>query len=94
MKRIKVLVVALACGAALSISAAALTLSPQNSNQNSAACCDSANCCKDGTMSCCKKKRKGKNAHACCKGKNGAECCCKGDSCPMPSRTAGKTNTN
>ena len=95
MKKIKALAIALACGAALSISAAALTLSPQNSNQNSAACCDMANCCKDGAMSCCKKKRKGKNAHACCKGKDGAaSCCCKGDSCPMPNRKAGNTNTN
>jgi hypothetical protein len=96
MKRIKVLLVGLACCGALAVSATALTLTPQNSNQNSAACCDMANCCKDAAMSCCKKKKNGKNAHACCKGKDGAgeSCCCKGDSCPMPNKKTSNTNTN
>jgi gas vesicle protein len=97
MKRIKALLVGLACCGALTVSAAALTFAPQNSNQNSAACCDMENCCKDAAMSCCKKKSKnGKNAHACCKGKDGAgeSCCCKGDSCPMPNKKASNTNTN
>jgi hypothetical protein len=44
-------------------------------------------CCKDAAMSCCKKKRRGKNAHACCKGMDKkASCCCKGDACPMPNK--------
>jgi hypothetical protein len=98
MKRIKLLVLALACGAALSVSAAGLTLTqPQNSNQNSEACCDMQGCCKDmNHMSCCSKKtRKGKNAHACCKGKdNAASCCCKGGSCPMPNKKAGTSTSN
>ena len=94
MKKIKAFVIALACGAALSVSAAAITLNPQNSNQNSAACCDMENCCKDAAMSCCKAKTKrGKNAHACCKDKDtAASCCCKGDSCPMPNKKAGNTS--
>jgi hypothetical protein len=63
MNKIKALVVAVACCAALTVSAAGLALSvQQNSNQNTEACCDMENCCKDGAMSCCKKK-KGK-AHA------------------------------
>ena len=72
MKRIKLLVLALACGAALSVSAAGLTRTqPQSTNQSSEACCDMQGCCKDmNHMSCCSKKNKrGKNAHACCKGK-------------------------
>jgi hypothetical protein len=54
------------------------------------------NCCKGGAMSCCKKKtRRGKNAHACCKGKKGpASCCCKGDSCPMPNKKPSTANTH
>lgn len=87
MKKIKALVLALACGAALSVSAAGLVLNPQNNNQNSAACCDKENCCKDAEMSCCKAKKKGKNDHACCKDKDA--CCCKGDSCPMPNKKSG-----
>jgi hypothetical protein len=97
MKRIKALIVGLACCAALTVSAAGLALSAQqNTNQNTEACCDMKNCCKDGAMSCCKKKnRKGKNAHACCKGKDSAEsCCCKGDSCPMPNKKASNSKTN
>ena len=88
MRKIQALVITLAMGATLAISAAALTLSPQNSNQSAEACCDKQDCCKAGdkNMSCCKKTRRGKNAHACCKTKNGAECCCKGDSCPMPNK--------
>lgn len=95
MKKIKALIVAVACCAALTVSAAGLALSAaQNSNQNTEACCDMANCCKDGAMSCCKKKdNHGKNAHACCKGKDGAaSCCCKGDSCPMPNKKSSNTN--
>ena len=96
MKKFKALVLALACGAALTVSAATFTLeSPQNSNQNSEACCDMKDCCKSGAMSCCKKKtRRGKNAHACCKANNGASCCCKGDSCTMPNKKPGNSNTN
>ena len=42
-----------------------------------------------------KKAKNGKNAHACCKGKDGAaSCCCKGDSCPMPNKKAGNSNSN
>ena len=95
MNKIKALVVAVACCAALTISAAGLALSAQqNSNQNTEACCDMENCCKDGAMSCCKKRSKGKNAHACCKDKNGSgdSCCCKGDSCPMPNKKSSNTN--
>ena len=94
MTKIKALVVALACCVALTVSAAGLALSAQNSNQNTEACCDMENCCKSGAMSCCKKKKKGKNAHACCKGKNGTgeSCCCKGDSCPMPNKKTGNAN--
>ena len=93
MTRFKAILISFAAVVALTVSAAALTLNPQNSNQSTSACCDMANCCKDGAMSCCKKKRKGKNAHACCKGKDSAaSCCCKGDSCPMPNKKA--TNTN
>ena len=88
MRKIQALVMTLAMGATLAVSAAALTLTPQNSNQTAEACCDIKDCCKAGdkNMSCCKKKRRGKNAHACCKGQNGAACCCKGDSCPMPNK--------
>jgi hypothetical protein len=96
MNKIKALVVAVACCAALTISAAGLALSAQqNSNQNTEACCDMKDCCKDAEMSCCKKKdNHGKNAHSCCKGKDGAaeSCCCKGDSCPMPNKKSGNTN--
>ena len=94
MKKFKALVVAFACAAALSVSAAALTFgSTQQNNQNTQACCDKDNCCKDADMSCCKGKDKdGKNAHACCKGMDKKDsCCCKGDSCPMPNK---QTNSN
>jgi len=86
MKKFKALVIALACGAALSVSAAAFTLgSPQNDNK-SASCCDMKDCCK-ADMSCCKKKRRGKNAHACCKGMDKKEaCCCGKGTCPMPNK--------
>jgi hypothetical protein len=84
----------LACAAALCLAAAALTLgSAQQNNQNAEACCDIANCCKDGAMSCCKAKKKGKNAHACCKGTDNKSCCCKGDSCPMPEKKQGNSNS-
>jgi hypothetical protein len=95
MNKFKALVITLACAAALSLSAAALTFgSSQQNNQNADACCDMAGCCKDGAMSCCKAKtKKGKNAHACCKGTaNNSSCCCKGDSCPMPEKKQGNTN--
>lgn len=94
MRKTKVLLMSLACAAALAVSAAGLTLnSPQNTNDS---CCEMANCCKDSkNMSCCKAKKGGKNAHACCKGKDdAASCCCKGDACPMPNKKAGNTNTN
>jgi len=96
MKKFKVLVVALACCAALTVSAAGLALSAQqNSNQNTEACCDMKDCCKDAAMSCSKKKdNHGKHAHDCCKGKDGAaeSCCGKGDSCPMPDKKSSNTN--
>lgn len=95
MRKVKVLLMSLACAGALAISAAALTLNPpQNTNQNTEACCDAAGCCTDmKDMSCCKAKKKGKNAHACCKGMdNKAACCCKGDSCPMPNKKTGNSN--
>jgi hypothetical protein len=95
MRKIKVLLMSLACAAALTVSAAGLTLNPpQNSNQNSEACCDMQGCCTDmKTMSCCKKKKHGKNAHSCCAGKDGAAgCCCKGDACPMPNKKSGNSN--
>ena len=98
MRKVKVLLMSLVCAAALSVSAAALTLnSPQdNNNKSTDACCDMAGCCKDGNkdMSCCKANKNGKNNHACCKDKNGASCCCKGDSCPMPNKKTGNSNTN
>jgi hypothetical protein len=97
MKKVKVLLMSLACTVALAASAAAFTIDgPLNVGQNAEACCDSKDCCKSGDkdMSCCKKKKKGKNAHACCKTKNGAECCCKGDACPMPNKKAGTTSGN
>jgi hypothetical protein len=96
MRKVKVLLMSLACAGALAISAAALTLNPpRNTNQNDA-CCDKADCCKAGDkdMSCCKAKKNGKNNHACCKDNNGASCCCKGDSCPMPNKKTGNTNSN
>ena len=95
MKKIKALVITLAMGATLAVSAAALTQA-QNPNQNSEACCDMQDCCKAGDkdMSCCQKKKKGKNAHSCCAGKDGAACCCKGDSCPMPNKKTGNSNGN
>jgi len=94
MRKFKALVVTFACAAALSVSAGALTLgSAQNSNQNSAHCCEDANCCK-ADMSCCKAKKKKKNAHACCKGMDNKEsCCCGTGECPMPNK-AKPTNTN
>jgi hypothetical protein len=99
MKRTKLFVLALACGAVLSISAAGFAVTPpqnNNTNQNADSCCDMPGCCKDAAMSCCKARtRRGKNAHACCKGKdNSASCCCKGDSCPMPNKKAGNSNSN
>jgi hypothetical protein len=94
MRKIKALFMSLACAALLAVSAAALTASAQNSNQNPDACCDMKDCCKDGAMSCCKAKKNGKNNHACCKDKNGASCCCKGDSCPMPNKKAGNSSSN
>lgn len=96
MRKFKVLLMSLACAAALAISAAGLTLnSTQNTNQTAEACCDMQGCCKDAKMSCCKKKRKGKNAHACCKGKDtAASCCCKGDACPMPNKKPANANGN
>jgi hypothetical protein len=95
MRKIKILLMSLACAAALAISAAGLTLNPpQNTNQSADACCDMAGCCTDMKgMSCCKKKRRGKNAHSCCKGMDKKEsCCCKGDSCPMPNKKSGNSN--
>lgn len=95
MRKIKILLMSLACASALAISAAGLTLnSPDNTND---ACCDMKGCCKDAAMSCCKakSKRTGKNAHACCKGKDNKEsCCCKGDACPMPNKKAANSNGN
>jgi len=93
MKKFKALVIALACGAALTVSAAAFTLeSPQNDNK-SAACCDMKDCCKKD-MSCCKKKRRGRNAHACCKGMDKKEaCCCGKGTCPMPNKKTAKAKT-
>lgn len=94
MRKVKVLLMSLACAGALAVSAAGLTLNPPQ-NTNAEACCDMKNCCKSGAMSCCKKKtRSGKNAHACCKAKNGAACCCKGDSCTMPNKKPTNTNSN
>jgi hypothetical protein len=96
MRSIKVLAMSLVCTLALAASASArMVTDPQNSNSSTTAttqdaCCDMEGCCKDmKTMSCCKKKRKGKNAHACCKGKDKkTACCCKGDACPMPNKKA------
>ena len=95
MRKIQALVITLAMGATLAVSAAALTLNSTHNNQNSEACCDMKDCCK-ADMSCCKAKKKGKNAHACCAGKDGAaSCCCKGDSCPMPNKKpTGNSNGN
>ena len=93
MKKFKALVITLACAAALSISAAALTIgSPQNSNQGTGTCCEDSNCCK-ADMSCCKARtKKKKNAHACCKGMDKKESCCcgKAGECPMPNKAAPK----
>lgn len=87
MRKIQALVITLAMGATLAVTAAALTLNSTQNNQNSEACCDMKDCCKDAAMSCCKKTRHGKNDHACCQGQDGAaSCCCKGDSCPMPNK--------
>lgn len=97
MRKIQALLITLAMGATLAVSASAFALTPQGVTQNAEACCDSKDCCKAGDkdMSCCKKKKKGKNAHACCKENNGAACCCKGDSCPMPNKkTTGNSNGN
>ena len=96
MRKIQALVITLAMGATLAVSAAALTLNrAQNTNQNSEACCDMNYCCKDKDVSCCKKKKHGKNAHSCCTGKDGAPCCCKGDSCLMPDKKqTGNSNSN
>lgn len=96
MRKFQALVITLAMGATLAVSAAALTLSsPENSNDKAKSCCDMKDCCK-ADMSCCKKTRKGKNAHACCKGKdNAAACCCAGDACPMPNKKkTGNSNGN
>ena len=94
MKKFKALVIALACGAALTVSAAAFTLDSPQGNTNAASCCDMKDCCK-ADMSCCKKKRKGKNAHACCKGMDKKEaCCCGTGSCPMPNKKTTNANTN
>jgi hypothetical protein len=94
MRKVKVLLMTFACATALAVSAGALTLNPQNTNQNSASCCDMKDCCK-ADMSCCKKKKKGKNAHACCKGMDNKEaCCCGSGECPMPNKKAGNANTN
>jgi hypothetical protein len=50
-------------------------------------------CCK-ADMSCCKKKRRGKNAHACCKGMDKKEaCCCGKGTCPMPNKKTAKAKT-
>ena len=88
MRRIKSLALAFAVVAALSISAAGYSYNMKG-GQGADACCDMKGCCKDAAMSCCKKKKKGKNAHACCKGKDtSAGCCCKGDNCPMPNKKA------
>ncbi len=96
MRKVKVLLMSLACAGALAVSAAALNLNPpQDTNQSADACCDMKDCCKagDAAMSCCQKKTKGgKNAHACCSGKGGAACCCKGDSCPMPNKKTSNSN--
>lgn len=94
MRRVKSLVFALAVVAALSVSAMGYTPAMKGGFQGTDACCDMKGCCKDAAMSCCKKKsKKGKNAHACCKGKDtAASCCCKGDNCPMPNKKAAGTN--
>jgi hypothetical protein len=87
MRKIQALFMTLAMGATLTVSAAGFAVNAQNSNQAADACCDMQGCCKDAAMSCCKKKRRGKNAHACCKGMDKkASCCCKGDACPMPNK--------
>lgn len=95
MKQMKALVITLVCAAALSISAAAVTLgSTQDNKQNPAACCDMAHCCK-GEMSCCKAKKEGKNAHSCCKDMDNKEaCCCGAGECPMPNKKTSNTNTH
>jgi hypothetical protein len=97
MRKVKMLLMALACAAAMAVSTAALTPpNPQCGMKSGEACCDKTDCCKAGDkdMSCCKKKKKGKNAHACCKAGNGAECCCAGGSCPMPNKKPGTTTGN
>ncbi len=98
MRKVKLFLMSFACAAAaLAVSATALTLNPpQNKNQNADACCDMAGCCNAGNkdMSCCKSKKDGKNNHACCKDQNGESCCCKGDSCPMPNKKTGNSNSN
>ena len=96
IRKIKVLLMSFACVAALAVSAAALTVTPQNSNQNTDACCDMKGCCKGGDkdMACCNAKKGSKNNHACCKDHNGASCCCQGDSCPMPSKKTGNSGSN
>ena len=96
MRKVKVLLMSFACVAALAVSAAALSATPQDSSQNPDACCDMKDCCKgeDKDMSCCKARKNGKNNHACCKDHNGASCCCKGDSCPMPNKKTGNSNSN
>lgn len=100
MRKVKVLLMSLACAGALAVSAAGLTLNPpQNTNQTADACCDMKNCCKDAAMSCCKKRtrrgRRVRNAHSCCKGMDKkAACCCKGGSCPMPNKKTSNSNGN
>jgi hypothetical protein len=96
MRKIQALLITLAMGATLAVSAAGFVYS-SNDNKNAEACCDLKDCCKAGDkdMSCCKKQKQGKNAHACCAGKDGADgCCCKGDSCPMPNKKTTNTNSN
>ena len=94
MRKAKVLLMSFVCVAALAVSASALTVTSQNNNQNTDACCDMKDCCKDGATSYCKAKKNGKNNHACCKDHNGASCCCQGDSCPMPSKKTGNSGSN
>lgn len=82
MTKIKALVLSLACGLALAVSAAAMVQNQQpDQGKKPEGCCAMKDCGKDKEMSCCKDK-----ATACCKDKDMACCkdkdsCCKGDSC-------------